>query len=193
MRHSFGMSRLILAAALCTGLSTPVWTDCPPAPDHDAALAALVEAARAAPDEMSGRTLSNQMWELWVDAPDDAAQEILDRGMRKRESYDLLGAVNDFTVLTEYCPNYAEGFNQRAFAYFLQQNYPAALTDLNRALELSPGHIAARSGRALTYMQLGELDQARADLRRALDDNPWLSERHLLSKGGPLAPKGEDI
>jgi hypothetical protein len=30
-------------------------------------------------------------------------------------------------------------------------------------------------------------------LKAALENNPWLSERALMEKGGPLAPPGEDI
>ncbi len=133
------------------------------------------------------------MWEVWLRAPDEAAQAVLDRGMRRRDVYDFAGAYQEFTRLIEYCPTYAEGFNQRAYISFLRQDYAAALVDLDRALALSPKHVAAQSGRALTLMNLNEIAKARSQLGEALQNNPWLSERHLLQTGGPLAPKGEDI
>lgn len=167
--------------------------ECPAVPDHALALAELAERANAAPSEAEGRKISDQMWELWVDAPDEQAQAVLDRGMLKRGNYDLLGAIADFDTLVEYCPDYAEGYNQRAFAFFIRQDFSAALVDLDRALVLSPRHVGALSGRALTHMQLGDSDKARDDLRAALAINPWLSERHLLAKGAPLAPPGDDI
>ena len=76
---------------------------------------------------------------------------------------------------------------------FLRRDFAPALVDLDRAIELSPKHIAAISGRALTLLGLGRIDEARATLLEALDLNPWLSERALLEKGGALAPKGEEI
>lgn len=170
-----------------------VAADCPAAPDHSAAFAELTAKANAAQTEADGRVVSGLMWELWADAPDDVAQEILDRGMRRLRNSDFVGAVEDFDRLVAYCPAYAEGYNQRAFARFLQGDFPVALEDLEVTLELSPNHVAARAGLALTYMQLGEIPQARTHLRTALDLNPWLSERHLLAKGGQLAPDGEDI
>jgi Flp pilus assembly protein TadD len=183
----------IRTAILLSCLALPALAECPDAPDHTAALADLSAQARAAGTEAEGRAISDQMWELWLDAPDAQARTVLDRGMRMRESYDFLGAVVEFTRLIEYCPDYAEGYNQRAFAYFLRQEFEAARADLDRAVALSPAHVGALSGRALTLMQLGETDAARRDLQAALALNPWLSERHLMAPGAPLAIPGEDI
>lgn len=126
-------------------------------------------------------------------APDEAAQAALDAGLRARESYDFLGAIEEYDRLVSYCPTYAEGYNQRAFVAFLRQDYEAALTDLDTALDYSPRHVGAQSGRALTLLNLGRLAEARTQLLEALENNPWLSERFLLQEGGPLAPQGEDI
>lgn len=175
-------------------IATPVLAEeCPPAPDHDDALADLVAEVQTAGSERDARVLSNRMWELWADAPNEQAQAVLDRGMTKRASFDLAGAIADFDILIDYCPAYAEGYNQRAFAYFIQRDYRRARADLIRALDLSPDHIAARAGLALTLMQLGQLEEARRELETALAQNPWLTERHLLKDGGPLAPPGDDI
>ena len=142
---------------------------------------------------MAGRVISGKMWQVWLRAPDEAAQEVLNNGLRRRDSYDFLGAYEEFDRLVEYCPLYAEGFNQRAYISFLREDFPAALIDLDRALALSPHHVAAQSGRALTLMKLDRIEEARAQLLSALENNPWLSERFLLIEGGPLAPKGKDI
>ncbi|WP_298678921.1 hypothetical protein [uncultured Lentibacter sp.] len=178
-------------------LATPLRAEsCPEAPDHSVALAELVEAVRAAPNEMHAAPLNTQMWELWTDAPDAAAQAILDSGMRKRGSFDLLGARAEFDRLVAYCPDYAEGYNQRAFVNFIRQDYEPAIADLTRALALSPTHTGALTGRALSYYALGRLAEARADLEVALGLNPWLPERHMLADPnmkGTATPKGDDL
>jgi tetratricopeptide (TPR) repeat protein len=166
---------------------------CPAVGDYSSELAELVTAANAAPDERAGRAVSDKMWQVWLRAPDAAAQAVLDEGMRQRGNYDFAGAYASFARLVDYCPAYAEGYNQRAYISFLREDYVAALVDLDKALSLSPNHVAAQSGRALTLMQLGQIDAARVQLQAALANNPWLSERGLLVKGAPLAPKGEDI
>jgi len=175
-------------------IAGPVWAeDCPPLPDYSAEITDLIASARAAPTELAGRPFAAQMWEVWLRAPDAAAQEVLDRGMRQRDAFDLAGASETFDTLVTYCPNYAEGYNQRAFTNFLGGRYDKALDDLDAAIALSPRHVGAQSGRALTLMNLGRIDEARVQLKAALENNPWLSERALLSKGAPLAPVGEDI
>ncbi|MEL7092658.1 MAG: tetratricopeptide repeat protein [Pseudomonadota bacterium] len=184
MKH---LAFCLLALAPSAGLA------CPQARDITSEMTALIDEINAAPDQMAGEQVSAKMWELWLDAPDAAAQSVLDRGMQQRASYDFAGALESFTKLIKYCPDYAEGYNQRAFIHFLTDNHAKALVDLDRALSLSPRHVGAQSGRALTLMNLGQLDEARDQLRAALENNPWLSERFLLADGGPLAPKGQEL
>lgn len=164
---------------------------CPPAADHSAALDQLIADIQRAPDEGAARPLSDQMWQLWADAPDDQAQAILDRGMTRRASFDFLGALADFDRLIAYCPEYAEGYNQRAFVHYLRRDFAAALVDLDQALVLSPRHVGALSGRALSLYGLSRIDEARVALGQALTLNPWLPERNLAIPGGPLAPQGD--
>ncbi|NIZ15325.1 tetratricopeptide repeat protein [Phaeobacter sp. HF9A] len=179
-------------AALCAGVLScgfavgALADTCPPAPDHAAELEALLADVRAADSEGEAQRIGNQLWEYWADAPDEQAQAMLDRGMTRRSGYDFLGALEEFDALIAYCPAYAEGYNQRAFVHYLRRDFAAALADLDRALELSPRHVAALSGRALSLLGLSRPVEARESLREALALNPWLPERHLLSPGAPL-------
>ena len=140
----------LIALLVPLTLATAASATCPPAPDHADALDALIAEAQAAPDEAAARGISDEMWALWADAPDEAAQELLDEAMRRREVGDYAGARKAAGRLVAYCPDYAEGYNQRAFVNFLRGDYEAALPDLERAVALSPRHIAAMTGQALT-------------------------------------------
>ena len=162
--------------------------DCPPAPDIDAHEARVFEMVQDATSELDARALSNELWALWSRAPDEVSQALLDRGMSARASYDFLNAIEAFDKLTEYCPDFAEGYNQRAFVNFLREDFSSALVDLDRAIDLRPTHAAALAGKALTLMGLGLHDEAQDVLREALDLNPWLPERSLLKE-----PKGEKL
>jgi len=161
-------------------LAAPAFADCPAAPDISVAATVLLERAQAAPNEGAAQGISGQLWELWATAPDEQAQALLDRGMAARSSYNFIEALDAFDRLTQYCPDYAEGYNQRAFVNFLRQDFENALVDLDRALERSPRHVAAISGKALTLMGLGRNDEAQVVLRQAVELNPWISERSLL-------------
>ena len=162
--------------------------ECPAAPDHGAALASLIAKAQSAQSAGVAQQLNSEMWVLWRDAPDARAQGLLDRGIERREAYDFEAAAEALDELIAYCPDYAEGYNQRAFVQFLRADYATALDDLERALDLTPTHIGALSGKVLTLMGLGRTLAAQATLRQALALNPWLPERSML-----IEPAGEDI
>ena len=177
----FARASLVFAVVL----AGPGWA-CPPVPDTQAARADLHDKVRVAGSEGEARELSNALWRIWTKAPDDKAQALLDQGMGRRASYDFAGAVESFDALIDYCPHYAEGWNQRAFAHFLRQDYGAALDDLERALELVPNHFGALSGRGLTLLGLGRIKAGEASIRAALELNPWLPERGYLNDPPPL-------
>ncbi|MCK0167626.1 hypothetical protein MWU52_08715 [Jannaschia sp. S6380] len=162
-------------------LAAPAFADCPSNPDISAEMDDLLARVQSAESQNAARTISNRMWELWARAPDDWAQQLLDDGMTRRAAFDLAGAITAFDALVEYCPDFAEGYNQRAFANFLRGSYAAALPDLERAIELRPRHVAAIAGKGLTLIQLGRIREGQAIIRQALAFNPWLAERQYLS------------
>jgi tetratricopeptide (TPR) repeat protein len=163
---------------LCAG---PVLAqDCPPPPDREAERRALMAELRAAPGPAEAGRTSAMLWEIWADAPDARAQAMLDLGRSLIARRQLGQARAALDGLVDYCPDYAEGWNQRAFAAFLAQDLEAALADLDRARELSPEHLGVLSGRAMTLMGLGRDEEGQAQLREALRLNPWLAERSLL-------------
>lgn len=162
--------------------------ECPAVPDIDADEASLLEQVQETSSEMEARILTGRLWALWSTAPDEASQELLDRGMNARSSYDFLAALDAFNRLVDYCPHYAEGYNQRAFVNFLREDFAAALDDLDRALARRPTHVAALSGKAMTLMGLGRHDEAQLVLREALALNPWIPERSFLRE-----PVGDEL
>jgi tetratricopeptide (TPR) repeat protein len=143
---------------------------------------------QVAPDEGAARALSGEMWEIWLDAPDELAQAMLDEGLALLQTGAHASSRRVLSRLVDYCAEYPEGYNQRAFAAFLQGDYEAALVDLDAAIALQPVHLGALTGKALTLIRLGRDDEAQEVLRVALAINPWLSERALLDE-----PPGEDI
>ncbi len=168
--------------ALCLLAPPALAETCPAVADHSAQLGQIIAELSATKGEGDARVLSRQLWMLWLDAPDAKAQALLDEGMRQRNEYDFLGARDTLDALVEYCPDYAEGYNQRAFASFLRQDYDSALADLDAALMIMPNHVAALSGKALTLFGLGRDEEGQKVLREALKLNPWLQERALLSE-----------
>ena len=155
---------------------------CPPVADRSDDLARITSQLSMSEREQDARPLTEQLWLIWRDAPDAKAQALLDRGAGQILDSDYLGARDTFDALVEYCPDYAEGYNQRAFASYLRRDFSAALFDLDKALEILPNHVAALAGRGLTLLGLGRNVEAQDALRAAVALNPWLAERRLITE-----------
>ena len=180
------MRPILLALTLAAG---PALADCPTAPDIASDAHAVIERLRDAPNGYAAQRISADLWALWTRAPDGHAQSLLDEGMERRAAFDLDGARAALDELVAYCPDYAEGWNQRAFVNFLAGRHDAALPDLDRALDLAPEHVAALSGRGLTLIAMGRIAEGQDDIRAALELNPWLSERRYLT----LEPESREL
>lgn len=165
------------------GFVQPVFAgECPVVTGNSAEKDRLHQELVNARSEMEGQILNDQIWRIWTTAPDKASQELLDLGRERIRIADYERAEKHFNDLIEYCPHYAEGWNQRAYVRFLQQNYDASLNDIIVVLDLEPRHFGALSGRATVLLSMGRVEVGHNALRAALKINPWLSERHLLPK-----------
>lgn len=141
----------------------------------------LFRALRNAPTERDGRMAEDAVWRMWMaQAPSKAIADAVAEAMRRRESYDRGGALEILDKVVIDAPDYAEGWNQRAFIRFLREDFDGSLEDIERALALEPLHFAALSGKAIILMQQGRVDPAQKALRQAVDIHPWLKERSML-------------
>jgi tetratricopeptide (TPR) repeat protein len=180
-----------LALFLLFALAAPVRAQdgfCPALPDRTAQVDAIYSDIARAGGAAEAQFLSNQLWQIWLAAPDSRAQALLDQGMERRARGDFAGSIAILDELVAYCPDYAEGWNQRAFAAFLARDFAAALPDIDAALSREPRHLGAMTGKALTLFGLGRDDEAQEVLRAAVALNPFLAERALITE-----PPGEDI
>lgn len=179
---------IVLVMAWLSCVAGAAAQTCPPGRDFSQEHAILMRELKAAPDETTANRIADGVWRLWTTAPDAHAQDLLDRGMERREAYDFEEAESLFDALIAYCPAYGEGYNQRAFIRFLREKYDESLEDLDRALELVPDHFAALSGRGLVLLRQGRVELAQAALRAAVALHPWIRERGLLK-----TPSGIDL
>ena len=144
--------------------------------------APLFEKLQKSTSETEATPVANMLWRDFTRAPDAHSQDLLDKGMRRIRQGAADTAEPILDELITYCPDYAEGWNQRAFARFLTGNYDGALEDLERTLEIEPRHFGALAGKGLTLLRQGRQVQAHQALREGLAVHPWMNERHLLPK-----------
>lgn len=125
--------------------------------------------------------LSGEIWQIWLTAPDETAQEVLEKALRRREAYDFLGAIDHLNRLIAGWPDYAEGWNQRATLHFLRGDLEASLADVAETLAREPRHFGALSGKAVIFFQQGKIPLAQIAVREALKHHPFLQERAILN------------
>jgi tetratricopeptide (TPR) repeat protein len=112
------------------------------------------------------------VWQVWMRSGDDRVDSLLKSGIRRMNDGQMAPAVEDFTRVIELRPDFAEGWNKRATAYYLMGDYDQSLKDCDEVVKRNPHHFGALSGYGLIYVQRGELERALEYFERALDVNP---------------------
>ncbi|MGB3406501.1 MAG: tetratricopeptide repeat protein [Jannaschia sp.] len=118
-------------------------------------------------DAGEAQRLANEIVERWSHSGSDAMDLLLTRGQAAIEAQDLPRAIAHLTALTDHAPEFAEGWNQRATAFFLMEQFGPALSDIEQVLILEPRHFGALAGLGIILQQLGEEEAALDAFRRA--------------------------
>jgi Zn-dependent protease/Tfp pilus assembly protein PilF len=94
--------------------------------------------------------------------PQDA-QGYADRGFAKERLGDAQGALQDYDQALKLNPKAVETLIHRSSLQRDQKNYPAALTDANRAVALEPNNFVGYEVRAEIYRATNQPEKAAAD------------------------------
>ena len=97
---------------------------------------------------------------------------LLARGFAAMEAEDYAMAVWHFSALIDHAPEFAEGYNARASAFFLLGKYGEAMVDIEAALALNPRHFGALGGMGVIQEQLEHPENALKAYKAALALNP---------------------
>ena len=71
-------------------------------------------------------------------------------------------------------PDFAEGWNKRATAYYLMGDLDRSLADCEEVVKRNPAHFGALSGFGLIYLQKDDLPKAAEYFEKALAVDPTL-------------------
>ena len=88
------------------------------------------------------------------------------------ERGDVIDAIGHFTALIDHAPEFAEGWNARATAFFIADRYGLSIADIRQTLALNPRHFGALSGLGMIMERIDKPDKALLAYRRALDIHP---------------------
>lgn len=93
--------------------------------------------------------------EEWSKSGSPAMDLLLERGREAMEEEDWTLAIEHLSALVDHAPEFAEGWNTRATAYYQAGRLGQSLEDIRRTLALNPRHFGALSGLGVIMEQLG--------------------------------------
>ncbi|MDX2314041.1 MAG: tetratricopeptide repeat protein [Gammaproteobacteria bacterium] len=139
----------LLAAALLLSLTAA-------ADQNDQRLAPLFETLKTTGDLATARAAEVEIWRIWIDSGDGDIDALMVEGVVAMNNARFADAITIFGEITARAPAFAEGWNKRATAYFLNENYAASVRDIQTTLALEPRHFGAISGMGLIFLTRGD-------------------------------------
>ena len=112
------------------------------------------------------------LWLLWSRSGDAEVDKLMARGMEEMQAGRLEEAIKTFSQIVRTRPEFAEGWNKRATAYYLAGEYRLSLADCDEVLKRNPQHFGALSGVGQIHFALEDYELALTWFRRALEVNP---------------------
>ena len=137
----------------------------------EAELDALFKRLQSA-DSETWEPIEQEIWAEWSNSGSAAADLLLNRGRSAMAAGDLEAAIEHLTALTDYAPDFAEGWNARATAYFQANLYGPSVDDIGRVLALNPRHFGALSGLGMILEELGYEKEALKAYREVQEIHP---------------------
>jgi tetratricopeptide (TPR) repeat protein len=139
----------------------------------NAATPALVRALHD-PDVTVRNEAHDSLWAIWHRSGDPAVDARLAEGITLMQSGSLPEAIAVFTDVIARAPDFAEGWNKRATAYYLMGDLDRSLADCEEVVKRNPAHFGALSGFGLIYLQKDDLPRAAEYFEKALAVDPTL-------------------
>lgn len=149
-------------------------------------------AALATAGEDEWEALEDDIWAIWSQSGSPAMDLLLERGRQAVVAGETAVAIEHLSALVDHAPDFPEGWNARATAFFHAGEYGLSLADIRRTLALEPRHFGAIAGLGMILEELGEEAAALAAYRRGAALHPRRTsfvegierlERKVLGKG----------
>ncbi|MEW5862209.1 MAG: tetratricopeptide repeat protein [Pseudomonadota bacterium] len=114
------------------------------------------------------------LWLLWSRSGETEIDRLMAAGVEDMQAGRHAEAIAAFSAVIRRRPDFAEGWNKRATAYYLAGDYERSLADCDEVMKRNPFHFGAAAGYGQVWFRLGEYEKALAWWRKALELNPNL-------------------
>ncbi len=121
----------------------------------------------AQPDQPDWQRIEDQIWAEWSHSGSDSMDLLLERGLEAIDQGNYDAAIEHLSALVDHAPDFAEGWNARATAYYRAGLYGPSVSDIAHVLELNPRHFGALMGLGAILNELGYKKDALKAFRAA--------------------------
>jgi tetratricopeptide (TPR) repeat protein len=181
---------LVLALALVLGpVASPAWSQGPSKPpaarpgsalpkspeEREKTLSDLYALLATADDEESAKAIADAIERVWVHSGSATIDLLMERAIKAMNDKKVDLALKLLDQVVELAPDFTEGWNRRAYVYFVQNDIERALGDLRRALALDPHHFKALDGLGQILREIGQKKAALKAFKELLDVHPYWS------------------
>ena len=133
--------------------------------------------------------VTREIWIVWSKSGSPAMDLLLGRGQSAMAAGVPELAIAHFSALIDHAPEFAEGWNARATAYFHTGDLGPSVADIAHVLQLNPRHFGALAGLGMIFEQLGRPETALEVYQAALAINPHMPDvldavKRLETAGG---------
>jgi tetratricopeptide (TPR) repeat protein len=112
------------------------------------------------------------LWLLWGRSGDEAIDRLMAEGVQAMQAGELAASIGKFSEVVRKRPDFAEGWNKRATAYYLAGEYRKSIADCDEVLKRNPRHFGALAGLGQIHFQLEQLERSLEWFTKALEVNP---------------------
>ena len=122
----------------------------------DSRLPPLFEILRTATSADHIGHAERAIWIIWLESGREDVDRLMEAGIQEMSGGRLRASIETFGEIIDLAPEFAEGWNKRATAYYLAGELDASIRDVERTLALEPRHFGALSGLGLIYLAKGD-------------------------------------
>jgi tetratricopeptide (TPR) repeat protein len=151
--------------------------------EREKALSDLYAMLATADTEESAKAIAEGIERIWLSSGSPTIDLLMERAAKAVAEKKLALGIKLLDHVVELAPDYAEAWNRRAYAHFLNEDVERAMGDLRRTLALDGHHFKALDGLSQILREIGQKKAALKALRELLEVHPfWPGAKQQLDE-----------
>ena len=143
--------------------------------EREKMLSDLYALLATADGEDSAKAVAEAIERVWQHSGSATIDLLMDRAMHAVADNKLDKALKLLDHVVALAPDFTEGWNRRAYVYYVRNDIDHALGDLRRTLALDPNHFKALEGLGQILSEIGEKKAALKAFRKLMSVHPYWS------------------